>query len=212
MKKIIIAAIAISLLAFAGKSNGQNDKEPKHKKDKKVNIKIITEEDGKKTVIDTSFDANDDVAIEQFMRAHNIDKPLPPVPPIPPAPPLAPNAPPTPPTPPSPPDAEDEHYSYHFDFDDADMDELRNDLNEKMVEAKEQLEQAKKEIKMALEKANISKEEMKKLSKEIIKELDKIDIQMDTDKKQERVIIKMKTGETLIKNESDFVISQSNQT
>src|SRR5438128_1362603 len=96
----ILAAAMISILVFVESMHAQNNKD---KKDKRVSIKIISEENGKKTVIDTTFDAKDDEAIEGFMRAHDIDKPLPPVPPTPPA---APNA----PTPPSPPDVDDEHY------------------------------------------------------------------------------------------------------
>lgn len=193
MKKIILAAIAIALLVFIGSSRAQSSREKREKKEKKISIKIITEEDGKKTVIDTSFDAKDDVVIEKFLKEHNVDKPMPPISPAPPLPPSAPSAA-TPPEPPSPPDIDDEHYSFHFDFDEGDFDELQNHLNEQMEQLKEQLEMAKMEIKISLEKAKISKEEMEHLRKEIIKELDKIDIKTDGDKKHKRIIIKEKKG------------------
>ena len=63
MKKIILAATMVALLAFAGSTSAQNDKIKKDKKDKKVTIKFITEDNGQKTVIDTSFDAKNDAAI-----------------------------------------------------------------------------------------------------------------------------------------------------
>ncbi len=143
MKKIIIAAAAISLLVFVKSTHAQSKKE---KNDKKVSVTIITEENGKKTVIDTTFDAKDEESIEAFMKSHNTDKPSPPVPP---APPSAPNAPiePAPPSPPTPPEADDEYYSFHFDFDDEDFDAFRGDLDKEMEKVKEQIEEARESLK-----------------------------------------------------------------
>lgn len=200
MKKIIIAAAAISILAFAGNTHAQNNKE---KKDKKVSIKIISEENGKKTVVDTTFNAKDDEAIEAFMKAHNIDKPLPPVPPTPPS---APNAPKgiTPPAPPTPPKADDDGYSFHFDFDDKDFGAFGDDLAKEMEKVKEQIEEAKEALKQSLKEIKISKEDLKKLQDEINKELDKIDIKVDGEKNNKRVIIKRKTGDAGTEDDSNW--------
>ncbi len=199
MKKIILAALAIALLVLNGNIKAQNSE---NAKGKKVVIKIITEENGKKTVIDTSFESTDEAAIENFMKANKIKKPLPPtspVPPIPPVPPVPP-APPIPPTSPYPPAAPEapiapdfgkEDFSFQFDFDDAD----ENSFDQQLMEIKEQIENAKKEIKISLEKSKISKKEMEHLRDDIIKELDAIEFDVTGDKKHKRVIIHKKTGD-----------------
>ena len=58
---------AIFSLAFSNIINAQEER----KKEKKTRIKIVTEEDGKKTVIDTTFNT-DDFDKEAFMKEHNI--------------------------------------------------------------------------------------------------------------------------------------------
>jgi peptidoglycan hydrolase-like protein with peptidoglycan-binding domain len=100
MKKICIPLlILLAVFVSTIKSKAQKS----DKSSKQVTIKIVTEEDGKKTVIDTTFTTADEAAVEAFLRDKGISNspnpPLPPLPPLPPNPQSAPPAPPAPPTP-----------------------------------------------------------------------------------------------------------------
>ena len=93
------------------------------KKTKKTSISIVTEEDGKKTVIDTTFINASQADINAFLKKQGYMKSTPPMPPTPPATLKAPKAPsaPTPPEPPAPPSNPDDNdnthsYSFHFEI------------------------------------------------------------------------------------------------
>ena len=114
---------------------------------------------------------------------------MPPLPPKPPLPPAAPNAP-AAPTPPLPPDVDVEGYSFEFNFDSDDMEAIWDKVNERMEEARVQIELAKKEIEVAIKNTKISKEEMEHLREEINKELNNIDLKVEDEKKHKYIIIK----------------------
>lgn len=157
------------------------------KKSKKISVTIINEEDGKKTVIDTTFENADQESVDVFLQSKGMDKSIPPVAPV-------------PPTPPIPPDAKGYSYHYKIDRDDFDFD---IDLDAEMKDLAKELEKVKKELRKSLEKSKLSKEEMKRLQDEIEKELEKLNFEYEKDGKRERVIIRKKTSENVDRNDKD---------
>lgn len=159
----------------------------KEKKSKKTHIKIISEEDGKKTVIDTTFENAKESDIDNFLSNEGFKHATPPAPP----------APPMPPSPPTPPSVDDDQ-SFNFDFEMPDLDEMISiDINRDDIRhAKEIIEKATKEVSKELEKTKITKEEIKQVLDKMNNELKKLyDDEEKQIKKEKHIIIKKKTGD-----------------
>jgi hypothetical protein len=173
----------------------------KNKKEKKTSITIVTEEDGKKTVVDTVFINADQETIDAFVNSHGSKPPAPPKPPVPPKP-MAPGAPATPPPPPdapSPPDknrdADDESgFYFHFDMPDFDT-AFEIDMKKEMDDMREAIDKAKIDMRISLDKAKMSREDLKQLMKEIEEELDNIEMESEKSGRTRKVIIRKKTSE-----------------
>ena len=185
MKKISIP-ILILLVVFLTtiKSKAQKN----DKTNKQVTIKIVTEEDGKKTVIDTTFTTADEADVEAFLRDKGISNsnnpPLPPLPPLPPNPPLPP-APPAPPTPPKPGMRNEPNRKYEYSYkneNDGDRDEIHISIDMDKIE--QALEEADRQLEQAIKQsASLTKEEIKKIKKEVETSLKELKSEMKSNKK-----------------------------
>ena len=88
------------------------DNEPKG--DKKISLMIVTEENGQKTIIDTTFTTADEETMRNYLKSRGVndfDMNFPPPPPPPPPP-----APGTPPPPPPPHPGEDREVAYQYEY------------------------------------------------------------------------------------------------
>lgn len=131
---LLIAAIASSAALFA-----QETKQEPAQKKSKVHISITTEENGKSKTIDTTFNGDDEEAMQSFFRENGIESEIPPVPPIPPMPPM-PLGSATWPTPPTPPAFAFDDHDFAFSMNDSEMTELSKkmeEISEKMSKASE---------------------------------------------------------------------------
>ncbi|MEP7264312.1 MAG: hypothetical protein ABI772_07440 [Bacteroidota bacterium] len=157
---------------------------------KKTTIRIVTEENGKKTIIDTTFIDADPATLDAFMQMNGMTSPEPPPPPpAPPAPPMPltddlPMVPPIPPMPPMPPMPDESSFNFHFDMPDFDVN-FNNDLNERMEDVKEQLENAKENLQKAME-FHFDQKEFEMRMEEIQKQLK--DIKIETEKNNRKNI------------------------
>lgn len=209
---IRIPKLFLVLLMFTG-SHQMMAQNIKNQKTKKTTISIITEEDGKKIKIDTTFENASQADINVFLKKQGVIKstpPVPPVPPLPPAPPAAPDAPvaPLPPLPPNPALDVDDTQSFNFHFEMPEIDEsLKMTSDDEMAEAKEAMKNAKIKMRFSMEETNRSMEEMEKIiqekvHKQVKKEMKQFkfdnDIDEDNDHKQieKHIIIKKKTSDS----------------
>lgn len=193
-KNYIPMLILLLVITTSVNSNAQKS----DKSNKQVTIKIVSEEDGKKTVIDTTFTTADDVSIEAFLKDKGIKSQNPPAPPIPP----------TPPSPPAPPkhrtssdqDENQSKYEYSYKVDDnGDHKEINISIDMDKIERA--LEEADRQLEDAFNKsASLTKEEIRKIKKEVeasLKEL-KSDI-----KANHKYIIIETTKKTTKKDENE---------
>lgn len=146
---------------------------------KKTTIRIVTEENGKKTIIDTTFIDADGETLDAFFQNNGMTSPPPPpAPPVPPMPltddfPMVPPMPPMPPVPPMPPMPAE---SFNFQFDMPDFNE--QDLNERMEDVRESLEHAKEELQKAME-LQFNQKEFEEQMEEIQQQLKNIKIETE---------------------------------
>lgn len=175
--------LLLALLLIGGPIHAQNKKS-----DKKTTITIVNEENGKRTVIDTTFINADQETIDAFLQAQGMNKPVPP--PAPPAPPVPPGkmkhgVPPVPPVPPAPPAPEDESsFNFHFEMPDIDI-----DIEKELEKAQEALEKARE----VMEK-ELSKEKLQEMREDIQKNLKELEKEIEKAGKSKKVIIRSKTG------------------
>jgi hypothetical protein len=196
MRKIILL---FALFTIAGNLQAQN----KNKSVKKTTISIVSEEDGRKTVIDTTFINADQATIDAFIQNKGIVKPTPPLPPakfkkgqgnVPPVPPV-------PPAPPAPPVPDDES-SFYFRFDVPDFNaDFNADLKKEMEKVQESLEDVSNKLGKEMEK-HLNKEELEKMQNDLEKDLKNMEIDIEKAGKHKRVIIRSKTG-NVDKDEDD---------
>jgi hypothetical protein len=208
MRNIILLS---ALLISAGNIQAQN------KSDKKTTITIINEENGKKTVIDTTFINADKETIDAFLQAQGMKKPGPPpppsgkhrVPPVPPAPPVAPVPPvhgvaPVPPVPPAAPDDESSFY-FHFDMPDLDAD-IHMDIERELEKAQEYLEKAREAM-----DEHFNKEKLEEIREDLKDQLKDLEKEIEKAGKHKRVIIRSKTGniDTDLDNTTGYIYNYS---
>lgn len=198
MKNLLkITAVAI-LFSSCLKVKAQ-DENGRAKKTKEIHISIITEENGKKMVIDTVFKGENMETVNAFLESKGVKKLQPPPnPPSPPAAPLAPGSP-APPMPPMPPDPNDEDISIQLLDDGMDF-EFDNSI--------EAMELAKEAMQMSLEKTNLSKKEIKKA----IAEMEKSLREMERAKGNQKRMIIRKTGSTGSSDDQNLAYSYSYST
>jgi hypothetical protein len=196
----LFLVIIIALFSFSTKAQEAN------KKTKKTNITIIREDNGVKTIIDTTFSDADDTEIDEFFNSHGIDKSTPPEPSAPPLPPALKSrpVPPIPPVAPVPPvpslNNGNKSFYYHFK---GDENNAVTDAGQKMEKAKEALQLAHKEVKKSLE-VNFNKKEYDRIMEDIEMQLKDIKIELENNEKKKRIIIHKKTSNVDDINDDDM--------
>jgi hypothetical protein len=139
------------------------------KKDKKTSITIVTEENGKKTTIDTTFVNASQSDINAFLKKQGMMKEKAPLPPAPPAPPKSPKAPkagvpPAPPAPPAEPDENGSTHSYSFSFDMKDFDDdFQDELEDALSEAREAMDKARIHMRISMDNHERMKEDRERM-------------------------------------------------
>jgi hypothetical protein len=143
-----------------------NGEEPKG--DKKISLMIVTEENGQKTIIDTTFTTADQETMQNYLKSRGIkdfDMELP----APPPPPPAPGTP--PPPPPTPGSEREKKYQYEYRIIDDKHDKKEDNHQIHVVvdnkELNKAIEEARKQLENSLKKtAKLSKEEINKITQE----------------------------------------------
>jgi hypothetical protein len=147
------------------------DNEPKG--DKKISLMIVTEENGQKTIIDTTFTTADEETMRNYLKSRGVkdfDMNFPPPPP-PPTPPAPGTPPPPPPPPPHPGDDREVAYQYEYRIKDGkkgkhdDEKEIHVVVDNKELDSA--IEEARKQLESSLKKTSkLTKDEIKKITDE----------------------------------------------
>jgi type IV secretory pathway VirB10-like protein len=158
---LILASIGLNALA-----QSKND-EPKG--DKKISLMIVTEEDGQKTIIDTTFTTADEETMRNYLKSRGVKDFDMSLPPLPPPPPPAPGTP--PPPPPAPGDDREVAYQYEYRINDHKKGKHRDDKEIHVVVDNKELDaaidEAKKQLESSLKKTSkLTKEEINKITEE----------------------------------------------
>lgn len=164
---IVLAIIATTINVKAQKNE---------KSSKQVTIKIVTEEDGKTTVIDTTFTTADEATVETFLRDKGISNSTnPPLPPNPPSPPSSGNQ--------KDKSVQERKYEYSYKKDDnGNQDEIHISIDMDKIE--KALEEADRQLEQAFNKsASLTKEEIRKIKKEVETSLKEIKSDLKANKK-----------------------------